>query len=217
MTFGFKSYSHLLVRSTIRQPHWKMHPSIPFLFSYLHWCKGIVLIVVTDWPCTNLYVQILHLSCSHSCISKKGHIIDKITRFIILSSLIQVPPHAFSKSLGAKTQQSNWSHAEAACSRKTHAAEKTIYKRSGIMQNLAAEMRPYHSWKQEEGREKTDETTKEKRNRGRGKVSTYVFSLNKGRTPNMPSPVCPVPQNLRRLMCTFFCNLNLRTLINSPS
>lgn len=194
-----------------------MHPAIPFPFSCLHRCKEVVLIIVIDWPCTNLYVQILHLSCSHSCISKKGHIIDKITRFINLSSLIRVPPHASSKSLGAKTQQSNWSHAEVACSRKTHAVEKTTYKWSGIMQNLAAEMRLYHSWKQEEGREKTDETAKEKKKTGERESKHICFQSGQRRTPYMPSLVCPVPQNLRRLMCTFFPNLNLRTLIKSPS
>lgn len=47
--------------------------------------------------------SILHSFCSHSCVSKKDHIIEKITRFIILSLLIQVPPHSSSKALGAKT------------------------------------------------------------------------------------------------------------------
>lgn len=66
---------------------------------------------------------------------------------------------------------------------KTHAAEKMIYKWSGIMQNLAAEMRLYHSWKQEEGREKTDETTKEKKKSGERESKHICFQSGQRADP----------------------------------
>lgn len=88
------------------------------------------------------------------------------------------------------------------------------------MQNLSTETRPYHSEKQEEGRQKTDATTLKKK-KGEKRKQAHMGLVQTGVDPqtypqtNLHTHISLLSSSEPGLTHTFFRNLTLRTLIKS--
>lgn len=186
-------------------------PPIPALpFSYLSRWEGIALIVIVQFESIYSGRWItwgeFYLSGSNTCISRRQDTSltgwQKI-QFYCKTAFVQQWStfHHTYLPIQSELVQHNPTGSilritGAACSWKTYTTERSVCKWFGTVQNLSAGTRPYHSEKQEEGRQKTDATTVR---RGEGKLAHMVLVQTGGGPPNAPPRSDSVPLNLRGL------------------